>query len=169
MGIIKKIVHILSTIVYVAITAYALTCIPILFKYYPLVVLSGSMEPKYKVGSIIYYKEVDCNTLKENDVITFTQGGKFVSHRIVSINEDLVETKGDANNTPDALKVNFKDIKGKVANVCIPYAGYYVKFVNENTTIIIILAVIILVSEFLFSNKETLDINKKSGRSENNG
>lgn len=169
MGIIKKIVHVLSLIIYVAITAYALTWVPLLFKYYPLVVLSGSMEPTYKVGGIIYYKEVRENELKEGDVITFIQGKKYISHRILSINEGLIETKGDANNAPDALKVSFKDIKGKVASVCIPYAGYYIKFVNEHITFLVILIVIIMVSEFLFSNTKAFDINRKNGRSEDNG
>ena len=57
MGTIKKVVHILSNIAYVAVLIYLLVSLPIFIGYKPLVVLSGSMEPTYKVGSIIYYEE----------------------------------------------------------------------------------------------------------------
>ena len=41
------------------------------FNIEPYVVTSGSMEPKYKVGSLIYVKEVDPMSLKVTDAITF--------------------------------------------------------------------------------------------------
>lgn len=165
MVIIKKIVHWLALITYVLIGIYALVCIPMIFKHYPLVVLSGSMEPTFKTGSIIYYTKVSKEELKENDVITFKiEGDKFVSHRIVSINDDLIETKGDANNSSDPNKIRFEDIEGKDASINIPYVGYYIHFINSNVVIVIILAVIILVSEFLLSNTEAFDINKNKNR-----
>ena len=37
----------------------------------PYVVLSGSMEPAYQTGSLIYVKKVDPFTLQAGDVITF--------------------------------------------------------------------------------------------------
>ena len=170
MAILKKIIHILSTISYILILVYGIVCIPILFKYHPLVVLSGSMEPTYPVGSIIYYKEVPQSELKAGDAVTFlTKDNQYVSHRIVSINGDEVSTKGDANNTVDANTVKLSDIKGKIQRVYIPYLGYYVRFVNENLIIVVTSIVLILVSEFLFSNTGTFDINKKKGRSENDG
>ncbi len=168
MVIVKKIIHVLAIISYFLIGIYAVVCIPILFKYNPLVVLTGSMEPTFKVGSIIYYKKVDLEELKVGDIITFnTKDNNFVSHRIVSIENGIIETKGDKNNVPDPNKVRFEDVKGKDANICIPYAGHYVKFINENLTLSVIIAVVILVSEFIFSNTELFDKNKKE-RSESN-
>ncbi len=169
MVIVKKIIHYLALISYVLIGIYVAVCIPILFKYNPLIVLTGSMEPTFKVGSIIYYKEVDFEELKVGDIITFnTKDNSFVSHRIVSIENGLIETKGDQNNTPDPEKVRFEDVKGKDANLCIPYVGHYVKFINENLTICMIVVVAILVSEFIFSNTELFDKNKKE-RSDSSG
>ena len=43
----------------------------------PLVVLSGSMEPTYHVGSMVYVKSVDPESIEVGDPITFL------------INEDL--------------------------------------------------------------------------------
>ena len=166
MDIIRKIVHILSNIIYVLITIYLVICVPMIFGHTPVVVLSGSMEPTYKVGSVIYYKKISEKELKEEDVITFNIDNKTISHRIVSIDNGLIETKGDANNTSDVHKIRYENIKGKVGNISIPYVGYYIKIVNDNLTLVVIVTVIILVSEFLFSNTEDLNINNK--RSEEN-
>ena len=164
MDIIRKIVHILANIIYVLITVYLVVCIPMIFGHTPVVVLSGSMEPTYKVGSVIYYKKISEKELKEEDVITFNVDNKTISHRIVSIDNGLIETKGDANNTSDVHKIRYENIKGKVGNISIPYVGYYIKIVNDNLTLVVIVTVIILVSEFLFSNTEDLNINNKRSK-----
>ena len=125
--------------------------VPSVFGYKPLVVLTGSMEPTFKTGSIIYYKHVNQNELKEGDIITFKMGDYIVSHRINKIDNGLYETKGDANNTVDANKITYNDIVGKDLNINIPYLGYYVKFFKDNMYILVIIA-IILVTEFILGN-----------------
>ncbi len=164
MDILKKVVHVVSFIIYFFILIYGLICLPCLFGFKPLVVLSGSMEPTFKTGSIIYYYKVNEDELKEGDIITFKSelSDKMISHRIESIEDGLYETKGDANNVPDAVKIRFSNIKGKDAKVSIPYVGYYIRFVNEHI-IVVIMAVLILVSEFLLSNLVDFDNKKKSG------
>ena len=72
-------------------------------------VLSGSMEPAYHVGSLIYVKEVDYKQLQPGDVITFMLDENTVAtHRIVEVVPDEEDpetlryrTKGDANNAAD--------------------------------------------------------------------
>ena len=161
MNILKKVIHLLSSICYILIIIYALVCIPYVFGYKPLVVLTGSMEPTFKTGSIIYYKHVNQNELKEGDIITFKMGDYIVSHRINKIDNGLYETKGDANNTVDANKITYNDIVGKDLNINIPYLGYYVKFFKDNMYILVIIA-IILVTEFILGN-----INKQKKVKEN--
>lgn len=52
-------------------------------------VLSGSMEPEYPTGSLIYVKDVPLEELEVNDVITFRMGGNTTAtHRIVEIVPD---------------------------------------------------------------------------------
>ena len=164
----KNTIHILAIILYFFIGAYAFVCIPMLARYHPLVVLSGSMEPTYKKGSVLYYKMELGKNLKEGDVITYlSENGDYISHRIVSIEDEEVSTKGDANKAVDVNKVPFDNIKGKVAKISIPYIGYYIQFVNNRLTVFIIVSIIILVSEFLVSNAETFGINRnKNQRSE---
>lgn len=162
---IKKIVHILSLIIYALVSIYVVVCIPIIFGYKPLVVLTGSMEPKIKEGSIVYYKKVDPKELKVGDIITFKIGNDtVVSHRINEVQNDAFITKGDANNTTDKNPVPFANVLGKDTNFCIPIVGYYIRFVNTNLFVLIPI-VLILISEFLLSNKN-FDIDGKE-RSEN--
>ena len=92
-------------------------------------VLSGSMEPDYKVGSLIYVKNVDPSDLKEKDVITFkTEKGIVVTHRINEISYDensekIFRTKGDANDEADDVPIYEKNIIGKPI-FTISYLGY---------------------------------------------
>jgi len=149
MNILKKIVNILSNITYLFIILYVLICLPVLIGYKPLVVLSGSMEPTYKVGSIIYYKKVNPSDLHVNDVVTFHYNNEtFITHRIVNIEENNYQTQGDANNTPDYRLITFSDIQGKVSEFSIPYLGYYVNFINNHIYLLFI-AFFILLLDFI--------------------
>jgi len=161
MGIIKKIVKILSSIAYICILLYALVSIPIFLGYKPLVVLSGSMEPTYKVGSIIYYEEN--KEIEKGDIIVFEGEGGLVTHRVNEVLEgNRYETKGDANKDVDPQAVELQSIKGKALDITIPFLGYYVQYVNSNLWLIVVI-IIILVSEFLLSNIKTSDIKSKEG------
>ena len=71
---------------------------------------SGSMEPSLKVEDIIIIKEND--NYKENDIITYKKDEEYITHRIISIKENIVITKGDANNTEDD-PISKQDIVGK--------------------------------------------------------
>lgn len=160
MGFIKSTVNFLADICYLLIIVYVLVCAPMVFRFKPLVVLSGSMEPTFKVGSIIYTRECKADELEVGDIITFKlSDDTYVSHRINSIENGLYETKGDANESPDPNKLAFKDIVGKDMNIMIPYLGYYIQFVNSHMYLVIVV-VIILVLEFLMSNLRIFNINK---------
>ena len=50
------------------------------------VVLSGSMEPTYHVGSLIYIKDVNYKELKAGDPITYMLNeNTVVTHRIIEV------------------------------------------------------------------------------------
>ena len=53
----------------------------------PYTVLSGSMEPTYSVGDLIYVKTVDPDSIKVGDPITFVANEKLVvaTHRVVAV------------------------------------------------------------------------------------
>lgn len=95
---------------------------------------SNSMNPIYNRGDAIIYKKVDIKTLKEGDIIAFKKSNKIVTHRIIKIrqidNSYVINTKGDANNTPDAWEVKDDEILG-IVNYSIKYIGYPTLWFNE--------------------------------------
>lgn len=116
-------------------------------------VLSGSMEPNYHVGSIIYVQKADPKTLQKGDVISFMINENTVAtHRIVEVVPDEKDpsvlrfrTKGDANQMEDNNLVHYKNVLGKVVGT-IPLLGYVSDFVQHPPgTYITIGAVAILV------------------------
>lgn len=106
-----------------------------LFGFEVLVVQSGSMEPAYHTGSLVYIRDVDANELQEGDVITFNIGnGLRATHRIIDVVEQEGQlgfrTKGDANDHPDNGLVSASSIVGKVA-FSIPYLGYMTAYIQS--------------------------------------
>lgn len=162
--ILKFILAILSNVSYLLIGIYVFFSIPVLFGYKPLIVVSGSMEPNYKIGSILYYKKVSMNDIKENDVITFgTKNDSNVTHRVFELTDEGFITKGDANLSPDSEIVTFDMVKGKVLDFSVSYIGFYINFVNNHLHLVWII-VVILVSEFFIENMESFKIKiKKKG------
>ena len=99
------------------------------------VVLSGSMEPNYPTGSMIYVKDVDPSELEVNDVITFQlTDNTIATHRIVEVieenNQISYRTKGDANEHEDENLVLASNVIGK-AQFAIPYMGYIVNYIQQ--------------------------------------
>ena len=95
-------------------------------------IVSGSMEPEYRVGSLIYVMPAKPEELKKGDVITFVMADDVtVTHRIVRVLGDggsglRFVTKGDANDTEDAEKVRPENVLGKPV-FRIPLAGHLVE------------------------------------------
>lgn len=141
--IIKKIF--LSTL-YILLLLYLVIFIPTLWGYKPLVIISGSMEPILKVGGILYYKEIDTQEYKNNDIVVFKASKYLISHRIVEITDDGFITKGDANKNIDLNKVYFNKALGKGTNWSIPYIGYYADFIYKNKWILVIILIILIIN-----------------------
>ena len=101
-------------------------------------VLSGSMEPTYPTGSLIYVKPVDQSELRVNDIITFSTAPNVIAtHRIVEIVPDesnpsmlRYRTKGDANTVVDNELVSFVNVIGR-ASFCVPQLGYLARYIQE--------------------------------------
>ena len=138
------------------------------FGYSVFNVATGSMEPTIKQNDIIVVKMTDKYDV--NDIITFEKDGSYITHRIVTINDNNIITKGDANNAND-LAINKKNVLGKVIKVYAS-AGIWQKILTSPKVIILIFLTLILF-DFAFSYKgfkkpkkevsdEKIDINKIS-------
>ncbi|MBO5479912.1 MAG: signal peptidase I [Clostridia bacterium] len=128
-----------------------------IFGVTPYTVLSGSMEPNYPVGSIVYVQKVNPADLKERDVITYTIGKTVVTHRIIEVIEDennptnlSFRTKGDNNDDADGDPVLARNIIGKVV-FSLPLLGY-MAFVIQTppfSYMVILVCVMILLLAFM--------------------
>ncbi len=132
---VKKTWNVISTVLVVIVVVIALLLVGArLFGLQVYAVLSGSMEPTYHVGSIIYVKSVDPGEIEVGDPITFVMNEELTvaTHRVVRIDTEnrAFYTKGDANNDPDAAPVNFNNLLGKPV-FTIPYLGYVSSFVQS--------------------------------------
>lgn len=104
---------------------------------YPLAaIVSNSMWPAIKAGDIVVIRGVEAkNDLKVGDVIVYDNGDGFIIHRVVSLNEKTLITKGDANGQPDD-PIRYGQIIGKaIANeygvMKIPFLGQIAMFLNN--------------------------------------
>ncbi len=121
-------------------------------------VLSGSMEPTYHTGSLIYVKKVDPYTIREGDPITFLLDENTVAtHRVVEVIPDEEDstvvrfrTKGDANDVEDGSLVHYKNVIGTPV-FSIPYLGYVANYIQNppGTYIAISVGAILLLLVFL--------------------
>ena len=97
-------------------------------------VISGSMEPTYSVGDLLYVKSVDPDSVKVGDPITFVLNEELVvaTHRVVAIDGENRQftTKGDANETEDAAPVHFNNLIG-VPVFAIPLLGYVSAYIQS--------------------------------------
>lgn len=144
----KKICGFLSglLLVILAILAAALL-LPRIAGYQGMAVLTGSMEPKYPVGSLIYVKEVDPAELSVGDVITYRLNeSTVVTHRIVEIDEEnqQVTTKGDANEANDGQPISYNNIVGR-ADFNIPYLGFIAIYSKSPVGILAVCGVLVAI------------------------
>ncbi|WP_379798148.1 signal peptidase I [Haloplanus sp. GCM10025708] len=100
------------------------------------VVLTASMAPAIDPGDVVVVTAVDPRRIRVDDVITHQRGrGEIpVTHRVAEVIESddglLFQTRGDANEDPDASPVPAAAVVG-VVTLTIPYIGHVVSFVNS--------------------------------------
>lgn len=159
MKAIKKLWDIVSTAVVILVVLFTLLLVGVrLVGFQVYTVLSGSMEPTFPTGSLLYVKEVDPFTLEEGDVITFMVNETTVAtHRIVGIVPDETDpdvirfrTKGDNNDAEDATLVHYKNVIGE-PKLCIPELGYVANYIQNppGTYIVVAGAALFLALMFL--------------------
>lgn len=136
---VKKIFSAVTTVLVVLAVLLAVALVGVrVVGYTPYTILSGSMEPTYHVGSLIYVKQVDPADLKVGDPITFAlDEDTIATHRIIEIVPDEGDpsvlrfaTKGDANDVADGSLVHYKNIIGTPV-FTVPYLGYVADYIQH--------------------------------------
>ena len=117
-------------------------------------VISGSMEPTYSLGDLIYVKTVDPDSVKVGDPITFVLNEDLVvaTHRVVAVDRENRQftTKGDANTTEDAAPVHFNNLIG-VPVFAVPLLGYVSSYIQSPPGMYVAIAfgVVLIAAVFL--------------------
>ena len=131
----KKIWNIFSTTLVILMVVCAVFLMGSrLLGYECYTVISGSMEPKYCVGDLLYVKETDPSNIKVGEPITFILNEDLVvaTHRVVRIDAEKQHfyTKGDANEIADSEPVHFNNVIG-VPRFSIAKLGFVADFVQH--------------------------------------
>lgn len=110
-------------------------------------VASGSMEPEYGTGGVVYVAQCDTAALAVGDVITFRLGTDtdyVMTHRIASIDDEgYFVTKGDANDTEDPEPVAPERVIGRVVGY-LPYLANAAELMGTATGAALLLTVFIV-------------------------
>lgn len=119
------------------------------YRYYDI--LTGSMEPSFSVGDLIFVKVTDPQDIQVGDPVTFNPGStddSYLTHRVTQKIENYqgsgaicFKTKGDANDTEDPFVIDGSRMIG-VVKLRIPFVGYVVQFVQSHYILIIVLIVL---------------------------
>jgi len=94
------------------------------------VVTSGSMRPTISPGDMAVTQAVPVSSLKVGDVIVFYPPGvtsEPVMHRIVSLENGLIKTRGDANNVDDSWQVTLKGTTSYRMVAVVPFIGWLIE------------------------------------------
>lgn len=135
----QKVWNVISTIIVALVVILALLLVGArVVGLQVFTVLSGSMEPTYHTGSLIYVKKVDPYTIEPGQPITFMlDENTIATHRVVGVVPDEEDptvirfrTKGDANDAEDGSLVHYKNVIGTPI-FSIPYLGYVADYIQH--------------------------------------
>ena len=135
----QKVWNVISTIIVAIVVILALLLVGArVVGLQVFTVLSGSMEPTYHTGSLIYVKKVDPYTIEPGQPITFMlDENTIATHRVVGVVPDEEDptvirfrTKGDANDAEDGSLVHYKNVIGTPV-FSIPYLGYVADYIQH--------------------------------------
>ena len=136
--------------------------VPSIGGYFPLIVLTDSMQPEIDGGDLIICHTIEADDVKDGDVIAFFDpagnGTSIVTHRVTDVLKDggsvSFKTKGDANNAEDRMLVEEDDLVG-IYQSRIKGAGNIAMFMQSTTGLIIcvVLPIILLVGYDLMRRK----------------
>lgn len=132
-------------------------------------VLSGSMEPEYPTGSLIFVKPAVTSELEDGDVITYMLSETTIAtHRIVSVENDgdgtlSFRTKGDANEIEDAKPVLEENVIGTPV-FTIPELGFFMNKIQNPPGKYAAIAVGFALILFVFITDSLTKDNKKENK-----
>ena len=148
---------------------------PKIFGYELMIVLSGSMEPNIKTGSIIAVKPISTpDKCEVGDVVTYQSlddPNTLITHRIISIensgNSIQYITKGDNNNSEDPKPIPSSKVVGTYANFTVPGLGYMFNFIKSKNGLICVLIIpgaLLIISQLISMWRTIMKMEEKADK-----
>ncbi|MGO3148183.1 MAG: signal peptidase I [Leucobacter sp.] len=144
----------------------------------PYTVLTGSMKPTLSPGTLIVVKPVPAKEIGIGSVITYQlESGEptVVTHRVIGVSsangEQIFQTQGDANDTPDDPWVREVQVRGKLW-YAVPKLGYVTNAISMEQREAIKYAgaaVLIAYAAYMFTGSIRDRVRKKRERSPREG
>jgi signal peptidase len=125
-------VNLLTTSLMVALAVFAVGIAILVFVAHAhfQTVTSGSMRPTISPGDVAVTQAVPVSSLKAGDVIVFYPPGvtsEPVMHRIVSMVNGVIKTRGDANNVDDPWQVTLSGTTAYRMVAVVPFLGWLIE------------------------------------------
>lgn len=128
------------------------------------------MEPAVPLGNVIITGPVSPGEVMVGDIIIYSSGRNFVTHRVIDIIHDpglRFVTKGDANEDPDPSPIPAERLAGRLVYQ-IPNLGYVIAFLKTPLGLILTIGIpaLILIAfevEKLWVREEAVEEMGKDG------
>lgn len=130
------------------------------FSYTVFQIGSNSMAPTITTNDLIIVKIDD--KIDVDDIITYEDDNKFITHRVIQKNNNSYITKGDANNSEDSV-VTESQVLGKVVKIMPNMGVWYKVFTTPKVIFLIILSLFLFSLAFSYKNKRKLTKNDDFG------
>lgn len=127
--------------------------LPMPFGYGMATVMSGSMEPTFSVGTLLFVKETE--DVAPEDIVVYQSGNALIVHRVTAVDGNTITTQGDANNAADQ-PFDRSQIKGVVIG-WVPFLGNVAIWAKTPTGIIVLLLLAFFLIEASFRKKKASD------------
>lgn len=129
-----------------------------IFGYTYLKVETASMADTIMIGDIVIVKIND--DFLENDIISYKENNKIITHRIVKIDNDKIITKGDNNNVADS-EIFQKDVIGKVVFVVKNVEIWKMVFKDVRVKVPLIMCIILFVILIIYEESREYKCKKE--------
>lgn len=131
------------------------------FGYSTFEVQTGSMADTINAGDWIIVKST--SSINLDDIITFSQDGEFITHRVIETYKDTLVTKGDANSGKDDT-INKSQVVGKVIKILPGFGIIRKTFFNPIVLVSLIIALYFISFVLRSSLKNSNSEGNKKGK-----
>lgn len=121
------------------------------FGYTIFEISTGSMKDTLNVYDIILVKIT--KDVQLGDIITYSNENETITHRVISINENEIVTKGDANNTQDT-KITKDMVIGKVVS-SYSKIGIWIRVFSDYKVLISVFITLMLIEKSISKDRRT--------------